>query len=327
MESALQPDSLASLPGVCEVEVVAAAGARHDASADLLIEVPHGATRRRHFVATRRRLVGEFADDLEQFFFVNTDVGSIECARWVARMVTAPAASSELGEVAAGAGAAARRAIGRVLVLRGLVPRTFIDCNRVIVGGPSSSLQEGLTPGLPAYVRRPEDVRTLKSLHAAYQAMASRAYEAVCGAGGRALILHTYAPRSIRVDAVDEDIVAALHRAYEPAVYETWERRPDVDLISKSADGERLASEDLVRALRERYARIGVEVGENATYRLHQATMGFVHSARYPGQVLCMEISRELLADPFTPFSEMSISQSKARRMAAPIAEALSGAP
>ncbi len=160
-------------------------------------------------------------------------------------------------------------------------------------------------------------------MHGAYQAAAARAYETVCGAGGTALILHTYAPRSVRLERVDEGIVAALRRAYEPSIYPTWDRRPAVDLITESVDGERLAPSAIVRAVRERYERIGVEVEENATYRLHEATMGHVRSVRYPRRVLCLEISRDLLADPFTPFEEMSISESKARRMAAPIAAAL----
>ena len=315
--------SLRSIPDVCDVDVVTAAGAKTGARPDLLIEVPHGATRRRHFEATRRRLTGEFPDDLEQFFFVNTDVGSIEVARWVARMVTRPADFPELRDPAGGSGGAARREIDSVLILRGLVARTFIDCNRVIEGGPSSGLREGMTPGLPAYVAHPEDVETLKAMHVAYQAAAEQAYRTVCGAGGRALILHTYAPRSIRIDSFDDGIVAALHRAYEPGVYEGWERRPEVDLISESDEGERLAPEGLVRAVRERYERLGVEVAENATYRLHRATMGHVHSTRYPGRVLCLEIRRDLLADPFTPFAEMTIGEHKARRMAAPIAAAL----
>jgi hypothetical protein len=322
-ELVLQPDALESIADVCDIEVVTTPGARHDTPPGLLIEVPHGATRGRHFAATRRRLTGEFPEDLEQFFYVNTDVGSIECARCLARMVTNPAGYAELAELPGRAGSTEHRGVASVLILRGIVARTFIDCNRVIAGGPSSSLQEGLTPGLPAYVRRAEDVRTLKSMHADYQGVAASAYEAICGAGGTALILHTYAPRSIRVDGVDEGIVAALRRAYEPATYETWDRRPDVDLITETAAGEQFSPEALVRALAEQYARIGVEVRENATYRLHETTMGYVHSAGYPGRVLCMEISRELLADPFTPFVEMSISERKARRMASPIAAAL----
>ena len=323
MGPTLNRRALESLADVCEVEVVAARGVRRDTPPDLLIEVPHGATRRRHFAATRQRLTGRFPDDLEQFFYVNTDVGSIECARWVARMVTNPAGYSELAELLREPDVGDRRSIASVLILRGLVARTFIDCNRVIAGGPASSLQEGLTPGLPAYVCRAEDVRTLKRMHGDYQAAAAEAYETVCGAGGAALILHTYAPRSIRIDGVDEGIVAALRRAYEPTTYERWDRRPDVDLISEDQAAERLAPEALVRALREQYARIGVEVAENHTYRLQKATMGYLHSARYPGRVLCMEISRALLADPFQPFVEMSISERKARRMAAPIAAAL----
>ena len=128
----------------------------------------------------------------------------------------------------------------------------------------------------------------------------------------------TQAPRMSR-----EQVVAALRRAYEPATYESWDRRPDVDVISETEDGRRLAPDALVQALLDRYSQIGIEVGENATYRLHENTMGYVHSAKYPGRVLCMEISRGLLADPFTPFVEMSISDRQARRMAAPIAAAL----
>ena len=313
-----------ALPDVYDVEVVAGSGGDGTRRPELLIELPHGATRRRHFEATRRRLVGEFPEDLEQFFFVNTDVGCIEVARQVARMVTSPSGDPEVDRLTDGAGAG--RAVGSVLILRGLVARTFIDCNRVVTGGASGRLQKGLTPGLPAYVGRTEDAETLKAMHAAYQAAAAEAYAAVCGAGGTALILHTYAPRSIRIDSVDEGIVAALRRAYEPETYEGWDLRPEVDLISETEDGTRLAPSALVGALRDRYSRIGVEVAENATYRLHEATMGHVHSTAWPGQVLCMEIRRDLLADPFEPFAEMRISERKARRMAAPIASALLGA-
>ena len=325
MATALRFEVPESLDDVYDFEVVAAPGASIETPPDLLIEVPHGATRRRHFAATRRRLIGEFPDDLEQFFFVNTDVGSIDCARWIARMVTTPADYPELEQLLGEPGGASQRPVGSVLILRGLVARTFIDCNRLIAGGPTSRLQAGMTPGLPAYVSRDEDVRTLTRMHGAYQTAAAKAYETVCGTGGTALVLHTYAPRSIRIDGVDKGIVAALRRAYEPEIYETWDRRPDVDLISQSEAGEMFAPQALVRAVRERYSRIGIEVAENATYRLHEATMGYVHSAAYPGRVLCMEISREDLADPFTPFVEMSISDKKARRMAAPMAAALLG--
>lgn len=322
---AARPELPGSLADVVEVQLVTPPERPREALPEILIEVPHGATRRIHFEATRDRLVGALPDDLEQFFYVNTDVGSIECARWVARMVTSPASHGELEELAEpGEGAGWGRAgVAGVLIVRGLVARTFVDCNRVIDGGPTGSLRDGLTPALPDYVTRAEDVATLTRMHGAYQAAAAKAYEAVCGAGGTGLILHTYAPRSVRIDRVDGGIVAALRRAYEPATWARWERRPDVDLITHSVDGEQLAPRALARALRRLYDRFGVEVAENATYRLHAATMGHVHSVRYPGRVLCLEINRGMLADPFTPFEEMSISEAKARRLAAPIAAAL----
>ena len=75
----------------------------------------------------------------------------------------------------------------------------------------------------------------------------------------------------------------------------------------------------------EQVKLVEVEVAENSTYRLDEATLAYVHSHRYTERVLCMEINRELLADPYTPFAEIAISGRKARLMAAPIAAALLG--
>jgi len=285
-----------SIPGVCEVSHANIEGR----PPDFLIELPHGATRETHFDTTRARLRGDYAADLKEFFFVNTDVGAPECAAEIA-------------------GALARAGAG-VLIVRGLVPRTFIDCNRVIEGGLRG---DEMTPPVPEYVREKTDIETLTGIYRQYQGVAGRAYEHVCGAGGLALTLHTYAPRSVDIKRIDDDIVRALREAYEPERFETWERRPDVDVISEDTEGKRLAPSAVVDRLKREYAAIGVEVRENATYRLHPETMGHVHSSAYPGQVLCMEINRQRLADPFTPFAEMHIGPEKAARMAAPVAKAL----
>ena len=70
-------------------------------------------------------------------------------------------------------------------------------------------------------------------------------------------------------------------------------------------------------------ASVDSQAAQNVTYRLHPATTGYLHSARFPGQVVCLEIRRDQLADPFTPFAAMRISHAKAVRMAAPLAAAL----
>jgi len=268
---------------------------------DLLIELPHGATRGAHFDALRAKLVGVYPQDLKEFFFVNTDVGAPECAAEIARRLAAGGAS--------------------VLVVRCLIPRTFIDCNRLIDGTASTG---EMTPGMPEYVGDAQDVRALVRLHGSYQKLARRAYELVCAPGGVALTLHTYAPRNVKIDKIDDGIVRALRRAYEPQVYERWKRRPDVDLISEDVDGRQLAPPAIVQSLKREYAAIGIEVGENATYRLHPETMGYVRSVAHPERVLCMEISRELLADPFTPFEEMRIAARKVKHLVNPIVSALS---
>jgi hypothetical protein len=300
---AAAPDGLRSITDVCEVDLAAGAASDPVATPDLLIEVPHGATRESHFRAVRDRLVGELPSDLVHYFFVNTDVGAPECASHVAQLI---AAASPL----------------KVIVLRGLVPRTFVDCNRVVDGGPNSVVEDGLTPGLPGYIRDPADVRTLVDLHRTYHDVARHAYDLVCGNGGLALMLHSYAPRSVRIDDIDDGIVRALHRAYEPASYEMWEERPDVDVIAAADDDTQLASATWIDSLVSQYAAIGIRVAQNATYRLHPGTMGHRYSARFPGRALCLELNRALLADPFSPFEEMRIGEKKVQAMSEPIAAA-----
>ena len=50
--------------------------------------------------------------------------------------------------------------------------------------------------------------------------------------------------------------------------------------------------------------------------------MGYRHSTAYPECVLCIEISRALVADPFSPFEEMRIGPEKVERMSRPIGAA-----
>jgi hypothetical protein len=289
---------VSSIPDVCEVELI---GDPRNAP-ELLIEVPHGATLERHFDAIRGRLRGALPDDLVAFFFVNTDVGAPECARALAEL-SAPDH-------------------GSVLILRCLIPRTFADTNRLL--DAPADMGAGITPCIPEYVVDPQDRRVLGELHAAYQDVARRAHAAVCGqARGRALLLHTFAPRTVQIEKLDSGIVDALRRAYAPGVYETWDLRPEVDVISGGADGESFAPHDLIEALRREYGELGIHVAENESYRLHPSTTGYVHSKRCPGRILCVELRRDLLASPFTPFEEMRIDPGLARRMAEPIARAL----
>lgn len=315
----------ASIADVCDVETVEGPGADPVTPADLLIEVPHGATTTAHYRAVSERLHSSLPDGLPGFFHVNTDVGAPECARAVARMIVEPEAHpavlSLLGDEAVeGVGSLAPR---KVLLVRGLVPRTFIDCNRVIDVESAEFHRQGLTQAVPGYIRDPRDLALLRELHAAYARVADRAFAEVCGGGGTALILHTYAPKSVRIVDVDDDIVVNLRKAYEPARYATWEDRPQVDVISAAADGTSLAPADLVDGIRGFYNARGIEVAENATYRLHPATMGHRHSTDHPNGVVCMEVNRAMLADPFQPFVEMTIGDAKVETMAAPVAAAL----
>lgn len=299
----MTPRPPAPVPGVCDVEQLAAPGA--PAAPDLVIEVPHGADDLRHFEAVRSRLSSPLPERLERFFFVNTDVGAIECARFTALRV--------LGESSRPR---------RIWIVRGLVPRTFVDLNRAGGLGHEGFAAAGFTPQVPEYVTDARDVELLGELHRAYLEVALAAHRAACDAGGSSLLLHTYAPRSVGITRVDRGIVAALEDAYRPGEVERWPRRPDAEVIGRDPDDRELSPRAWIDALRARYDAAGVRLAENETYRLHPATTGHVVAARWPDRTLCVEINRGRLADPWVPLEPVRIAPANVERMAAPLAAA-----
>ena len=293
-----------SVEGVCEVTVYAAAGSSQKW---LLIEVPHGATRKSDYDAVVCRLKSKLPDQLEHFFFVNTDIGAPEGAQWLGRSLSAGGVN--------------------VVVVRCLIPRTFIDTNRVIAEARQGVVLDGMTPAVPGYVDSPEDVEWLTTRHKSYHQVVHVAYQEVCrGANGLALQLHSYAPRSVAIEKTDGNIVEALHAAYVPAVYAKWPERPAVDLITSTPDGSFRTAPKIVDALLAAYAADGIEVKENNTYHLHTITLGSVYARAYPDQVVCVELNRGLVADPFVPFGVSPISEAKVARMVAPIGRVLAAA-
>lgn len=299
-----------TLAGVCEVHRF---GCRDGEPARLLIELPHGATERAHFDAVAARLQSPLPARLEQFFHVNTDFGVPELAARVAGLLPT--------------GKRKDRTRG-VVVVRALVPRTFIDFNRVIGEADSAPSTPGMTPGLPPYITAAADRHLLFSLYQQYHATVAELYRETCDGGrggGLALALHSYAPRSVEVE-VDADIVKALRAAYRPAVYSAWTLRPGVDFITRDGEGRDLSPPGLAARLRAAYSGLGLETGENAAYHLHAASMGYRYSAAHPGQVLCVEFRRDLLGAPWRPFTPSRVGPRKVARLARPLAGALAAA-
>ena len=291
----------ASIPGVVDVIAIRGARASAGAPADLVIEVPHGATRTEDFRSLEAQLTSPLPASLIDFFYVNTDAGAFE-----------------LGEAAARAFVAAEPARS-VTILRCRIPRTFIDCNRRIDASPAEFKEGKVTPGLMPWITTPEDRALLRSRSEAYVA-AVRA--AVPGPQGAMLLLHSYAPRTVDVE-VDAKIVESLHRAYQPDVEPTWPLRPEIDVIGKGVNGESHKPPAVFEALTRSFGALGIAVADSATYPMHPSTLAFEHVTRHPGRALCLEVRRDLLADPFDPFVEMKIGPAKVARLADPLAEAL----
>ena len=266
----------------------------------LLIEVPHGATRKADYDAVFARMQSALPAQLEHFFFVNTDIGAPEGALQLGRRLSA-------------------RGIG-VVVARCLIPRTFIDTNRVVAKTEPGVVKDGLTPAVASYVTHPDDIAWLNARHAEYTEAVDGLYRAVVrDGGGYALQLHSYAPRSVAIERTDANIVNALHAAYVPEVYATWPERPAVDLITSLADGSFRAAPKLADAALAAFQAAGIPAKENATYHMHPVTMGYVHARNHPDAVLCVELNRGLVADPFVPFGVSPISEEKVARLVAPL--------
>lgn len=302
-------EELRSIERVCTVDYVRGAAAASDAPPDLLFEVPHGATRAHHFEALCDELSGSYDDGLRDFFFVNTDVGAPELALEIARGVVAAAPTRT------------------ALVIRCELPRTLCDTNRRVDRDAVARASKAgeMTPGLPPWVVEARDRELLLDRYFAYHDVVARAFAQVCGDGdGRALCVHTYAPRSLQVD-VDEEIGASLRAAYAPDRIESWPLRAEVDLITHDERGAELADPQLARDAERYFCEAGFDCVRNGTYSLHTSTVAYEYARRYPGRTLCFEVRRDLLLEQFVPFVELLPQAPQVARAAAPLVRALVG--
>ncbi|MBL4848559.1 MAG: hypothetical protein JKY65_23810 [Planctomycetes bacterium] len=294
-----------SIEGVAHVEVLHGADAKPGTAPTLLVEVPHGADEQRHYDALAARLRGDLPVDLDHFFQVNTDVGAWAYGRATAEAVL----EAEPGRSA--------------LLVRSLIPRTFIDCNRPAAFAGEDLTKGGVTAGTPPYVEDEQDLSLLRELHASYVELARAAFVAVCGAGGFALVPHTYAPRTVGISSVGRDIVEQLHAVYAPDRHEEWPLRAEVDLLTREQDGTLLAPPGIEEALLEAFARAGFSPVANDTFYLHPATLGHGWSAAHPGRVTCLEIRRDLVVERWRPFEEKRLCPKRIASVVGVLAPAL----
>lgn len=289
----------ASISDIVDVELVRGPRASADTPPQLLIEVPHGADEPEHYAALRSRLVGPLPEGLELFFNLNTDIGA-----WAYGRASAVEFVRHQPERAA-------------LVVRSLLPRTFVDCNRPADYAGGQLASGALTPGIPSYVTDPRDRKLLVELHARYVEVASAAFELVCAAGGRAITPHSYGPRTLGIDEIDADIVDTLRWACAPERHDSWPLRAEVDLLTRDGEGTLLASAALETELLARFAAAGYEAEANGTFHVHPSTLAHAWMSRYPDQVVGLEIRRDLLVEAWTPFEAMRVDPDKVARVAA----------
>ena len=298
-----------NIDGVVVVHRFDGASSRADKPAELVVEIPHGATQTRHFEALRARLTGPFPADLVDFFHVNTDVGAPEVGLQLAAQYVQAHSDHSV----------------EVLVCQ--IPRTFIDTNRVIddTTRPTTSTATGMTPGVVQYVREASDLALLIDLAKQYQQACATALLPTLSSGGRAIMLHTYAPRSVDV-VVDEQIVQRLHDAYTAEQYEQWPLRAPVDVITTTPEGEQFGDPAWIARLQQAASDDDLTMAVSGAYGLHPSTAAYVWATRFIGQTLCVELRRDLLVEQFTPFAQMQTNEKAVERFAAVLLRSLSTA-
>ncbi len=294
--------SLPGVPGVVDLHLIRGARAASGLP-DLVIEIPHGATETLDFTRLATRLTSPLPANLVDFFHVNTDAGAPELAEAVARELVV---------------AEPTRAVA---ILRCRIPRTFIDCNRRIDATPADFRAGKVTPGLMPWITTDDDRELLRAAYDQYH-QAVRDALGPPSAATALLMLHTYAPRTVDVE-VDHDIVTHLRRAYRSDVEPTWPLRPEVDVVSRALDGTSYAPTMVVETLRAALGEVGITVADGTTYPLHPSTIAWDHVMARPGRALCVEVRRDLLADPFEPFAQMKIGMAKVARLTPPFVSAL----
>ena len=277
---------MSSIPGVVDVHRFGSG------TPDLVIEIPHGATLTSDFTSLEAQLTSPLPGGLIDFFHVNTDAGAPEL------------------------GLAIAEKLGNAIVLRCRIPRTFIDCNRRIDATLADFKEGKVTPGLMPWITTDHDRHLLRGLYDRYVTTVRETLEAAPNAA--LLMLHTYAPRSVEIE-VGPEIGPKLRAAYAPDVEPTWKMRPEIDVISKDLDGKSYAPPAVLAALQE----LDLPVSESATYPMHPSTLAYDHVIARPGRAICVEVRRDLLADPFTPFAQMTIGVQKVERLAGPFANAM----
>ncbi|MDX2012121.1 MAG: N-formylglutamate amidohydrolase [Myxococcaceae bacterium] len=291
-----------SIPHV--VDVLTFRGPQAGPTPNLLIEIPHGATRTADFDDVAQRLTSPLPEGLVDFFHVNTDAGAPELGVALAHRLIKDDPSKS------------------VALLRCRVPRTFIDCNRRVDASPEDFKAGKVTPGLMPWVTSEDDRALLLQRYRAYVNAVDEAAALVMANGGAMLLLHTYAPRSVGVE-VDLDIVKSLHAAYAPEKASTWPLRPEVDVIGTTVEGQSLAPGEVVKKLQSSLGALGLTLANGESYPLHPSTLAHGHAVKWPGRTLCVEVRRDLLADPWSPFQQQRISDEACGRLAGAFAEAL----
>lgn len=284
--------------------------------ATVFLEIPHGATTAAHLEAIKT-LGADTPEDWDTVYWCTTDQGAPEVAQAAADLLVDPDWARE----ALGEQAAAQAAARAVCVVRGLIPRHFIDLNRLWIDEQEAK-QANLTPIVPPFLKtQPQVGSKLRALYREYHSVINAQYELTCQAGGQAMQVHTYSPRSVSAPGGVSGQV--LREAWSDAKRESWPLRPAGQLITGRADEPALSDERLTALMVEEFGRVDFALSINDPFSFHPVTTLDALGHRWPGQVMAIELGRERLAERYDPLGPWTPSPAVVSACAQAMAKAI----
>jgi hypothetical protein len=110
--------------------------------------------------------------------------------------------------------------------------------------------------------------------------------------------------------------VKSLKWACEPEREATWPLRAGIDLLTRDGQKNELSPPGMEQVLIEAFTAAGFTTKANDTYYVHEASLAYTWSTTYPGQLMCLEVRRDLLVPEWRPFEETFAAPEKTERVA-----------
>ena len=88
-----------------------------------------------------------------------------------------------------------------------------------------------------------------------------------------------------------------------------------MDLLTRDGDKRELSPPGVEARLLADFKAAGFDAKANDTYYVHESSLAYTWSVTYPGQLICLEVRRDILVPQWLPFEETIADDAKVARV------------